>query len=120
MSTSFNSNPRSPATSSKLQLSGVGGVSRAIRSSSSKKTVEAAPPCNRQLFIFFADFRYGSSWAVISEASRTLRDLHLPTSPHILPNCDQQSIKGPNIEDRAMTFLEAHDRASKSVLRKRA
>ncbi|KAF5771915.1 hypothetical protein HanXRQr2_Chr13g0570581 [Helianthus annuus] len=94
MSTSFNSNPRSPATSSKLQLSGVGGVSRAIRSSSSKKTVEAAPPCNRQLFIFFADFRYGSSWAVISEASRTLRDLHLPTSPHILPNCDQQSIKG--------------------------
>ncbi|KAF5799947.1 hypothetical protein HanXRQr2_Chr07g0310341 [Helianthus annuus] len=74
MSTSFNSNPRSPATSSRLQLGGVGGVSRAIRSSSSKKPPEplrrAIADCLSSSLISV----HGSSSAVISEASRTLRD----------------------------------------------
>ncbi|KAJ0790827.1 hypothetical protein HanLR1_Chr00c3391g0878071 [Helianthus annuus] len=73
MSTSFNSNPRSPATSSRLQLGGVGGVSRAIRSSSSKKPPEplrrAIADCLSSSLISV----HGSSSAVISEASRTLR-----------------------------------------------
>ncbi|KAJ0856737.1 putative leucine-rich repeat domain superfamily [Helianthus annuus] len=41
-------------------------------------------------------------------------------SPELRKKCSPGRRKGPNIEDRAMTFLEAHDRASKSVLRKRA
>ncbi|MFS7990337.1 hypothetical protein Hanom_Chr11g01057621 [Helianthus anomalus] len=57
MSTSFNSNLRRPATVSRLQFGGIDGVSRAIKSSSSKKTVGATMPCNRRLFIFFVDFR---------------------------------------------------------------
>ncbi|MFS7910104.1 hypothetical protein Hanom_Chr02g00102391 [Helianthus anomalus] len=58
MSTSFNSNPRSPATSSRLQLSGVGSVS-------------VAPSCNRRLFIFFADFR---SWKLIGSYFRSFQN----------------------------------------------
>nr|XP_043632397.1 uncharacterized protein LOC122603688 [Erigeron canadensis]XP_043632398.1 uncharacterized protein LOC122603688 [Erigeron canadensis] len=74
MSTSFNSGPRSPATSSRLQLGGVGGLSRAIRSSSSKKPPEplrrAIADCLSSALLSV----HGSSSAVVSEASRTLRD----------------------------------------------
>ncbi|KAK1421276.1 hypothetical protein QVD17_23476 [Tagetes erecta] len=74
MSSSFNSGPRSPATSSRLQLGGVGGVSRAIRSSSSKKPPE---PLRRAIADCLSSSLlsvHGSSSAVVSEASRTLRD----------------------------------------------
>ncbi|KAL8210685.1 hypothetical protein R6Q57_005122 [Mikania cordata] len=73
MSTSFNSGPRSPATSSRLQLGGVGGVSRAIRSSSSKKPPE---PLRRAIADCLSSslLSAGSSSAIVSEASRTLRD----------------------------------------------
>ncbi|KAI3705149.1 hypothetical protein L1987_75382 [Smallanthus sonchifolius] len=74
MSTSFNSGPRSPATSSRLQLGGVGGVSRAIRSSSSKKPPE---PLRRAISDCLSSSLlsvHGSSSSVVSEASRTLRD----------------------------------------------
>ncbi|KAK9062979.1 hypothetical protein SSX86_016849 [Deinandra increscens subsp. villosa] len=74
MSTSFNSGPRSPATSSRLQLGGVGGVSRAIRSSFSKKPPE---PLRRAIADCLSSSLlsvHGSSSAVVSEASRTLRD----------------------------------------------
>ncbi|KAK9071800.1 hypothetical protein SSX86_008229 [Deinandra increscens subsp. villosa] len=73
MSTSFNSGPRSPATSSRLQLGGVGGVSRAIRSSFSKKPPE---PLRRAIADCLSSSLlsvHGSSSAVVSEASRTLR-----------------------------------------------
>ncbi|XP_071705820.1 uncharacterized protein [Rutidosis leptorrhynchoides] len=74
MSTSFNSGPRSPATSSRLQLGGVGGISRAIRSSSSRKPPEplrrAIADCLSSSLISV----HGSSSAVITDASRTLRD----------------------------------------------
>lgn len=74
MSTSFNSGPRSPATSSRLQLGGVGGISRAMRSSSSKKPPE---PLRRAIADCLSSSLLsvqGSSSAVVSEASRTLRD----------------------------------------------
>ncbi|KAD5962008.1 hypothetical protein E3N88_13481 [Mikania micrantha] len=73
MSTSFNSGPRSPATSSRLQLGGVGGLSRAIRSSSSKKPPE---PLRRAIADCLSSslLSAGSSSAIVSEASRTLRD----------------------------------------------
>ncbi|KAJ9539998.1 hypothetical protein OSB04_026504 [Centaurea solstitialis] len=74
MSTSFNSGPRSPATSSRLQLGGVGGISRAIRSSSSKKPPE---PLRRAIADCLSSSLLsvqGSSSALVSEASRTLRD----------------------------------------------
>ncbi|KAJ0452942.1 hypothetical protein HanRHA438_Chr15g0729281 [Helianthus annuus] len=50
----------------------------------------------------------------------------LPELPHtISQSTDTTSFTlsydaGPSVEDRAMTFLEAHDRASKGDLRKRA
>lgn len=73
MSTSFNSGPRSPATSSRLQLGGVGGLSRAIRSSSSKKPPE---PLRRAIADCLSSSLLSvqvSSSALVSEASRTLR-----------------------------------------------
>ncbi|XP_076911738.1 uncharacterized protein LOC143569799 [Bidens hawaiensis] len=70
MSSSFNSGPRSPATSSRLQLGGVGGVSRAMRSSFSKKPPE---PLRRAITDCLSSSLLSVHASSSFEASRTLR-----------------------------------------------